>query len=46
MYRVKIMNLLNFSTLLCQHNVHSDRLAKMGTYIVYVDLFNANLNFK
>ena len=45
MYQVKIIDLLNLSVLLCQNNVHIDGLAKMGTYVLYVDLFKAKVNF-
>ena len=31
--------------LLCQHDFHNDGLAKMGTCVVYVDLFKSKVNF-
>jgi hypothetical protein len=37
--------LLKLSVLLCEHNFHSDGLAKMGTYVVYVDIFKPKVNF-
>ena len=32
------------SLLLCQREFHSDGLAKMGTYVVYVDIFKPKVN--
>jgi hypothetical protein len=38
MYQVKIIILFKLSVLLCQHNFHIDGLARMGIYVVYMDI--------
>ena len=45
MCQVTILNLLNLSVLLCQHYVHSYGLAKMRTYVMYVDIFKPKVHF-
>jgi len=46
MYQVKIIILFKPSVLLSQHNILSDGLAKMGTFVVYVDIVKTNVNFE
>ena len=45
MYQVKIIILFKVSVLLCQHNFHSDGLARLGIYVVYIDIFKPKVNF-